>query len=192
MARPKQFDPEQALSKAIEVFWQQGYEATSVQDLVDHMGINRGSLYETFGDKRALFLLALNQYSAKHVCNWCGVLDDSKAPLVAIRKVFKMVVEGASGGSCKGCFIANSAVELGPHDREVATRVKQALAQMEESFYKALVRARDTGGLEYRHNPRALARYLTGILEGLNVILKARPEPKVLQDIVRVGLSILE
>jgi TetR/AcrR family transcriptional repressor of nem operon len=88
MARPKEFDPDQALDRAVELFWRKGYEATSIQDLVEALGINRSSLYGTFGDKHALYLAAIDRYCEDVVAPRVAELDQAASPRAAIRQLF--------------------------------------------------------------------------------------------------------
>ena len=117
MPRPKAFDPDAALQKAMHVFWERGYEATSVQDLVEGMGINRFSLYSTFGNKHQLFVTVLERYCATIGANLVGDLEHSAAGLTAIRQFFTRLVDFfASAKGWRGCLMTNTAVELAPHD----------------------------------------------------------------------------
>ena len=117
----KQFDVDDALSKAMHAFWARGYEATSMQDLVDCMGINRGSLYATFGDKRSLFVQAVRRYDTVHREAWVASLATSAVPRDAIVSVFRDVVASViETGSRDGCMLVNTALELSPHDSEIA------------------------------------------------------------------------
>ncbi|MCH8858951.1 MAG: helix-turn-helix transcriptional regulator, partial [Proteobacteria bacterium] len=120
MSRGKNFDAHEALTKAMHAFWSRGYEATSISDLVECMGIHRGSLYATFGDKRSLFLRALRHYGATHLDDWVAALTQAHGPRGAIIAAFDRVVATAlEGGSRDGCLVINTALELSPHDEEI-------------------------------------------------------------------------
>lgn len=193
MARPKEFDRAEVLDRAIEVFWNRGYEGTSIQDLVDTMGINRGSLYDTFGDKHRLFLEALDRYEETFHTRILAELDDLRRPRRAIERVFDAVIrECACESGRRGCFLTNSAIELSGHDRDTADRVQANFERMETAFERALAVARDTGDVGCRHEPRALARFLTSSLQGLRVMSKAGASRSVLHDIAKVTLSTLD
>ncbi len=193
MARRKEFEPVEALDKAMGLFWRQGYEATSMQDLIEHLGINRQSLYDTFGDKHELFLAALDRYCSVHVLERFRMLEQPGSALTAIRQFFRSLVELAGTDKAKrGCLVANSTVELAPHDKDIGARVASALSWIEEAFHKALVRARKDGELGERHDPRALARFLTCFAMGRSVMAKAGANRKSLQDAVEVAMSVLE
>ncbi len=193
MARPREFDREEVLDQAIEVFWQHGYEGTSVQDLVDHMGINRGSLYGAFGDKHRLFLAALHRYEETFHSTILQRLAQGGSAMRAVRRVFEDVVRECScDEGRKGCLMTNSAIELAAHDRDTAALVAANFSRLEEAFLKALRTAQSDGELSEKQDPRALARFLTSSLQGLRVMGKACPDRVLLRDVVRVTLSVLE
>lgn len=192
MARQKEFDREQVLDRALDAFWHRGYEATSVQELVDCMGIGRGSLYDTFGDKRTLFLATLDRYQAVTVAPVLQLLDAPGSGLEAIREVFQGLVRDATAcAERRGCLLTNAAVELAPHDPEIRARISANLAQVEAAFHRAVLRARARGEIPDGHDPRALARFLTNSLLGLRVTSRAAAEPHVLRDVVEVTLRAL-
>ena len=193
MARTKEFDPDGALEKATELFWLRGYEATSVRDLLHGMGIGRGSLYDTFGDKRALFLAALDRYCETHAARTAEVLRGPGSAKDAVRKVFEAAVDGLSGDELRrGCLLANTAVELAPHDPEVAERVSRSLRRTEEAFRAALIQTQTSGEIPTRHDPRVLARFLLNNLQGMRVLARAGADRTTLEDAARVALEALE
>ena len=121
MARPKQFDPDQATQEALDTFWERGYGATSVQDLLEEMGLNRGSLYGTFGDKKQLFLAVLDKYYEQCGADFQRVLDEPASPRQALRDLLDRVARECTGGEgTRGCLAAKAAMELAPHDKDVA------------------------------------------------------------------------
>ncbi len=193
VGRPREFNLEEVLDKAVETFWSKGYEATSIQDLVDGMGIHRGSLYAAFGDKQRLFLTVLDRYRKVVVRKLLDILDAQTSGKAAIRQFFANVVEHViKGGSLRGCLVTNSAVERGLSDPQTAKRVSACLTQLEDGFHKTLMRAQSTGEIDPRRDPRALARYLTSSLQGLLVIGKVRSDRMVLEDVVKVTLRALD
>jgi TetR/AcrR family transcriptional repressor of nem operon len=193
MPRPKTFDREEVLDRAIEVFWTRGYEGASIQHLVDSMGINRGSIYDTFGDKHQLFLEALDRYEVVFHTRLLEALDSAQSPRRAIQKVFDTVIqECACDERRKGCFLTNSAVELSGHDHDTEARVQENFHRLEEAFEKALCAGIEKEEISERHHPRALARFLTSSLQGLRVMSKTKPNRLVLRDIVKVTLSSLD
>ncbi len=192
MARHKAFDPNAALVKALEVFWRQGYEGTSMQDLVAHMGISRSSLYDTFGDKRALFLAVLAYYEKEIASQLLAPLQQPGPARKQIEQVFRLAIDMAVNDRLRqGCLICNTAVELGAHDRDIAGRVASNFARIEAAFASALIHAYTTGEIKTHYQPRALARYLTNSLIGLRVMAKVLPSRATLDEIVDVTLAAL-
>jgi TetR/AcrR family transcriptional repressor of nem operon len=193
MPRQREFDREVALDRAMDAFWTKGYAATSVEDLVTRMRIQRGSLYATFGDKRSLFLQALERYQRVVARELLEALEAPGSGLAAIRRFFRLRVERALDRSRPpGCLVTNSAVELARRDRGAADRVGGSLARLEAAFLRALERARARGELASTGDLRALARFLTSSAQGLSVMAKAFPERRVLEDVVGVVLAALE
>lgn len=142
MPRQKEFDREAALDGAMAAFWTKGYTATSIEDLVTRMGIQRGSLYATFGDKRSLFFSALSRYQRVVTRELLAALEAPGSGLAAIRRFFHLRVEGSlDRRRPPGCLVTNSAVELSRHDRGAAARVGDSLATLEAAFLRALERA---------------------------------------------------
>ena len=193
MARPREFEPEDALDRAIQVFWRKGYDATSIRDLVDHMGINRFSLYSTFGDKRSLYHAACDRYREVEVAARLDPLERSPTGLAAIQAFFAELVELLTGeGGWRGCLMTNSTVERAPHDEDTAKRAKLHLAEMDAAFYAALERARASGEIGTEQDLHECARYLTSSVQGLTVMGKVARDPGALQGIVRSVLIALK
>lgn len=193
VGRPKEFERSEALASALEVFWTKGYESTSVQNLVDAMGVNRGSLYDTFGDKHALFIEAVEYYLNDHVSKMVESLGAGNSPLAGIRGVFNTLVDHlTSGNCCRGCLITNAAVELAPHNEDVADIVGRSLKTMEKAFRDQLNQAVIQGELSAESDTRMLARFLVTSLQGVVVMGKASAGKAVLKDAVRAILSVLK
>lgn len=192
MARAKEFEPERALGRAMDLFWREGYEATSVQELLDAMGIGRGSFYDTFGDKRATFLAALDRYREDAEADAVSTLEEG-SPKEAIRAVFGSMVDALASQEepRRGCFIANTAVELAPHDPEVKERISRHVARMEEAFERTVHRGQAAGEMDARRDPRALARSLVNCSLGLRVLAKTGADRRTLKDAADVALGAL-
>src|ERR671917_1043632 len=146
MARHKEFDRDEALQRAMEVFWSRGYEAASVGELVKHMGINRQSLYDTFGDKHSLYLAALDRYREVEGRKMFELLEQPGPVKRALRQLFEGVVDCAlGGGERRGCFVGNATSELAGRCRETAEKACGSMAAAEEALYRALLRGREAG-----------------------------------------------
>ena len=180
----KRFDSEAVLDKAMQAFWSRGYEATSMQDLVDCMGINRGSLYATFGDKRSLFIQALRRYDTRERGAWVAALAAAKSPRESILAAFDGAVAAAlDQGSRDGCLLVNTALELSPHDDEIAGIVAQGLAEMEAFFRGRIEAGQRAGEIPDTVEAGEAARALLGLFIGLRVLSRSRPEPALLRSL---------
>ncbi|QGQ98899.1 TetR/AcrR family transcriptional regulator [Paenibacillus psychroresistens] len=193
MGRPREFDQEMVLDKATELFWSKGYERTSIQDLTEHTGVHRGSIYDTFGDKNALFLSCLDRFRLNSKKHLFYILDEPGIPKVILERFFEKVIDGAMSDSWqrKGCLMANTATELAPIDSNVASRVEAYSLDMENMFYSFLLRAQKDGNLKSKHNLRELSRFLVNTRQGLYVMSKTAGDSKILKDAVKVALSVL-
>jgi TetR/AcrR family transcriptional repressor of nem operon len=192
MPRHKEFDEEEALQGAMEIFWSRGYEATSIRDLVDHMGINRQSLYDTFGDKHALFLRALDRYQEIETRKLFEPLEKSRSVKRGLKLLFEGVVEGSiCGEGRRGCLMGNAMSELAGRCKQTAAKTRRNMMAVERAFYTALLRGRKAGDLQVR-DPRAVARFLCSSLQGLVLMSKANQDRRTLEDVVKVTLSVLD
>ncbi len=190
MARSKAFDTDQALQRAIETFWQHGYDGTSVQTLLDEMGINRGSLYATYGDKEQLFHRAIDQYRHNVVIPRLSELESDNGGLEAIHGFFSVLIERAKKNTNRnGCLMTNTCVELGPHDTEIAIKVRNNLSRIEKAFKNALTVAQREGEIAATSDPKKQARSLVATLQGLQVLSKAGLPTSYIQDVVDTALD---
>src|SRR5712692_1194030 len=154
MARHKEFDRDEALHKAMEVFWSRGYEAASIEDLVKHMGINRQSLYDTFGDKHALYLQALDRYHEVHGRKVSDLLEQPGSVKKTLKQLFQDIVEGSlCDQERRGCFMGNAMSELAGRCKETAARTSSNMAAVEGAFYRALLRGKKDSELKGVRNP---------------------------------------
>jgi TetR/AcrR family transcriptional repressor of nem operon len=188
MARPKAFSPEDALDRATAVFWRKGYEGTSVNDLVDALKINRGSLYGTFRDKRSLFLAALEHYHEREIGAAIRHLRHTEGPgRERIQSLFDKLIRAVEErGDRRGCLICNAAVEVAPFDSEVERQVKASHERLAAAFSVAL--AADPGVPTEPERRDRRAHFLTATLMGLHVMAKAGASPETLRGIVRVAM----
>lgn len=191
MGRPYEFDKEETLSKAMEIFWEKGYKATSIQDLVDHMGIKRGSIYNTFGDKHSLFIASLEFYAEQFTYKRIAVLEEEGSPLDNIRRFFDNVVNIPMERKTRGCLISNTVVELAPHDEKVAACVRIMLERMQTAFLNCLNRAVEAGELPSDTDTQVLSRFLATSNHGLMITGKSVLNPEEIKDVVDVILSTL-
>lgn len=193
MARQKEFDREAVLEKAMDTFWRFGFEGTSIQTLVESMGINRGSLYDTFGDKHSLFEAAITHYEKTKMQDMVDYLQEFGASKLAIINMFNHLIDQSiSDQKPRGCFLTNTAIELCPHNPKIAKKVVMNLKIIEKAFYKVLVNAQEKGEISTKQDLNSIAQYLTSSLQGLRVISKINQEPEFLNNVVKVTLSVLD
>ncbi|MFF3642212.1 TetR/AcrR family transcriptional regulator [Streptomyces sp. NPDC002564] len=194
MARTKEFDPDAALQTALELFWRRGYEATSMADLVEALGIGRASIYATFGNKHDLYLKALERYGELQKPLLLAELAAPGPALPAVRAVVRRfgAESTAEEGRLTGCFITNTATELAPHDAAAARCVERSWDHIETLLHSALVRARAQGELPADRDPLTLARMLLVVMQGLRVVGKASRDPARVRDAVEQALTLLD
>jgi TetR/AcrR family transcriptional repressor of nem operon len=193
VARPKEFDPDVALHKAMELFWERGYEATSMAQLTETLGIGRASLYATFGDKRQLFLRALRRYVETRDPSPIELLSRPGPALPAVRTLVELYVEeSVDDEQRRGCMVVNSATELCPRSGSVSRLVALNWDALEGAVAAALTRAQAQGELAAGKDPRALARFLLVVLQGMRVIAKGDPDPGRLRDAAAQALATIE
>jgi TetR/AcrR family transcriptional repressor of nem operon len=191
--RPREFEREVVLDRAMRAFWSRGYEATSIRHLVERTGLQRGSLYGAFGDKRGLFFAAIEHYDRVMTARLLATLDGPGSGVAAIRRFFRLKVALAQErGRPRGCLVTNSAAELASRDRGTASRIGTTLGRIEAAFHRAVVRAQAAGEIDPARDARALARFLTSSAQGLSVMARAAPDRAALEDVVKVTLEVVD
>ncbi|MFP3591128.1 TetR/AcrR family transcriptional regulator [Chryseobacterium sp. SIMBA_038] len=193
MARTKEFNEDKALDKAIEIFWHKGYNGTSAQDLVTHLGLSRSSLYDTFGDKQKLFVQSLKKYQKQSQDQIIDLFETSENIKETLHDIFKQaVIESLEDRITKGCFMVNSSVELAMHDQEIAKIVQNNAKTMEEIFTNAVQKGQDLGHISKKMDAKVLARFIFNNYSGIRVLARTGEKDKqVYDDIVKAILSIL-
>lgn len=190
MAGVKQFDVEGVLDRAMTVFWTRGYDATSIQDLVKATGINRASIYGTFGDKKGLFLAVLDHYSQKVGQPLLAELDDDD-PRRAVDRMLRSIIRRNSDSRFPpGCLVTNTALECPVSDADIKRAIEAGLLEQETTLNRVFSRARKEGLLNSSADARALARFFMGVANGMNVISRALDDPQVLADIAEVAMRV--
>lgn len=192
MPRNKEFDVHAVLEKVMELFWRQGYTATSMQDLVDHTGINRASLYATFGDKRALFISALKAYDTRVRRALLDDLEQRCEPKEAIRRLFLANSVQVEKKEQPGCFLTNTAIELAQHDAEIGEYVADAQKEIEAFFSRMIQKGQKEGTINAHLDENRTARVLLAVLLGVLVLVRSRPDKKLLDDIINSVIQNLE
>jgi len=188
----KRYDETEVLERAMEAFWARGYEATSIGDLVTATGVNRGSLYAAFASKRGLFLRALSHYDRRHRADFLARIARAHAPRAAILAAFSEVITAAAGGeNRKGCLLVNTAIELSPHDPEIARFVAASLAEV-EGFFRTMIEAGQAeGSIPGDRDPAATAQALLGLFLGLRVLSRSRPEKALMGTLLKQAEALV-
>jgi TetR/AcrR family transcriptional regulator, transcriptional repressor for nem operon len=193
MARPITFDQAMALDAAIECFWHRGYRASSVRDLAAAMGICGTSLYNSFGNKRSLFIQALERYLDRSVRARIRRLRGSIPPKQAIHAFFDEVIQRSlQDRARRGCLLINSALEVAPHDRRLGAEIARRLEEIEEFFHSLIVAGHADGTIPVRVDAGDVARLLLGVLLGIRVLARSRPERPLLEGMARPALALLD
>lgn len=169
MARPKEFDVEEALARAVDAFWERGFEATSLADLTAKMGIQKASLYDTYGDKRTLFIRALNRYQ-DHLLEWTkGVLAGIPSPFEALRELLIQATPSETGPG-RGCMCIRTAVEQAPHDAEIALCVKLHKDQVMKVLAEYAAKGQDLGEIRKDLTAETISELIVSSKMGLIVM----------------------
>lgn len=192
MARPKEFEREEALQKAMYVFWEKGYDATTLPELLEKMSISRSSLYDTFGEKQALFRAALNLYLQQFAARRMGLLRKAKSAKQGITAYFQDHVEVALADTYPGgCFVTNTATMLKTTDDQVVESITQGTDQLEAAFYGLLQRGQESGEIARDKDIQALARLFVGMAYGINVVARVSPNRERLEDMMNAAIQTL-
>jgi len=193
MARPKAFDPAAAAQEAMEAFWERGYAATSVNDLLAEMGLNRGSLYGTFGDKKQLFLAALDRYEAQCGHELREMLERPGSPKAALVDFIHVAADCCtSEEGRRGCLAGKAAMELAPHDKDIADWLKKYHRRNIDLVARSIARGQQQGEINGHLDARAAARFLLNALGGLRLLGTMSPSESEVQDVVELTLKVLD
>jgi TetR/AcrR family transcriptional regulator, transcriptional repressor for nem operon len=189
VARPREFEPNEALSKAMLLFWQKGYLNTSLDDLVQATGVSRYGFYHTFGDKQELFIKAMEHYAGTVINMVLGPMETPEASVPEIRRYFDFLLANAeSSQEQAGCLIGNTAMEMVQADEAIATRINSHFARMRGAFLNALQNAVQRGEISSDIDVEAYADYLVGIAVGYLVCIRAKMSQDALQRFIRTAL----
>lgn len=190
MGRCKEFDENIVLQKAMELFWQQGYEKTSMSELVACMGIHRKSLYDTFGDKHALYLSVIDFYAEQNKARLRAKVKDANTAYDAIQAIFDIAIKGNEKNW--GCLFVNAATESGPWDKEVLEKIEKAFEQTEQLIGQIIRQGQEKGELSNRYDGETLAYILHNTLLGLRVLVRTSSSKEKMQLIANFYLKLLK
>jgi TetR/AcrR family transcriptional repressor of nem operon len=187
MARPRLFDSEQTENCLLEVFWENGYEATSIDGLCSAAGLSKSSLYSSFGDKQQIFLNSLKRYIKVRIGHIREIFDCAENFESALATLLLEIIQDVENGpGTRGCFIGNCVADISILEKEPANLVRVGMAEMEAIFFEALLRHRKLSDDASQQKYRKASRYLFASLQGLRLVAKARPDRSVLEDIAQV------
>jgi TetR/AcrR family transcriptional repressor of nem operon len=193
MARLKDFDEERALDSAVDCFWKHGYEATTVRDLADAMKIGGTSLYNAYGDKRALFERSLERYANRSMRDRIARMEAERRPKEAIRAFLAEIVERSlKDPDRKGCLLINSALDVAPHDAEIGKVVVGYLDELRDFFRRNIEAAQRAGQAPETLDAEETAGHLLGVLAGIRVLARTGVGRKALESVARPALALLD
>ena len=191
MGRPREFDEERVLAAAGDVFWARGYEATSTRALTECTGLTSASLYNAFGDKRGFYLRVLDYY-LETLRERIARLESTRTPGRAIAGFFReMIDRSLADPQHRGCMLMNTAIEVTNDDPEMRRIVGDEMVVIERFFYRCTVAAQQNGEIPKDQPAEDIARMLLGLLTGLRVLARVRPDAKLLNGLVRPALAML-
>ena len=192
MPRVKLFDEQEVLTKAMNLFWKQGYSATSVQDLVSHLGINRASLYDTFGDKEQLFKKSFALYRKSNIEGLIQFFKTHPDVKQGFSELFDIAIqESILDKETKGCFVVNTTTELIPNDKSLIKVIEDNKRDFENLFYEYLQKGKDKGQLKTNHDLRSLASLLFILYNGIKVVSKINPQKEELKSSIDLALTLV-
>jgi TetR/AcrR family transcriptional regulator, transcriptional repressor for nem operon len=193
MARTKDFDENEVLTKAMHLFWEKGYLATSMEELVTGLGISRSSLYGTYMDKHTLFIKSLEHYQQMAGAKLQDILKSPGSAKQTVKKLIEHATGGLSDGQKQtGCFMVNAEVEVAPHDKKVSKLVCQNDQQMEDIFCQVIKNGQKIGEIKNSRNARVLAKFMSNTIKGLQVTAKSTSDKSVFNEIILTAVSILD
>lgn len=191
--RTKIFSDLEVIDKAIDVFWNKGYEAASTDELLSAMGIGKGSFYNSFpGGKRELFEKSLDQFNQIALAKLRQQLQNSADPLEEVRAFFRSISTDRKQNHMKGCFLGNTIAELALVETELKGKAVKLLKQLEAVFFEALEDAQKKGRLQTKEDSKVLARYLITVWNGVSITRRMYPNQTELQSLIELQLSIIQ
>ncbi len=197
MARLKDFDEDRAIDAAVDCFWAHGYEATSVRDLAEAMGIGGASLYNAYGDKRALFTRSLERYANRSMRERLARIESRHEPEAAIAAFLVEIIDrSVKDLGCKGCMLVNTALDVAPHDAEIGRLVDGYLGELRGFFRRNIEAAQEKGCMPRHLDPQTMSAHLLGVLLGIRVLARtggksASAKRKLLEGVARPALDRL-
>ncbi|MGY5033556.1 TetR/AcrR family transcriptional regulator [Streptomyces sp. 900116325] len=191
MARTREFDIDQAVDRAMDLFWRRGYTETSLPDLLKELSVGSGSFYAAFGSKEQLYLRSLERYVSLQHSDLAKTLDETPEIRPAIRKVLTSLIEMDAADPTRGCLVINTATQCADRP-SAAERVNAAIRQVDSLLAGALERAQARGEISSERDPRELARFLTTFIQGIRVVGQARMGRDFVEDALTAAMRVLD
>jgi TetR/AcrR family transcriptional repressor of nem operon len=180
------------LEKATDLFWNKGYNGTSMQDLVDGLGISRSSLYDTYTDKHTLFIKSLDHYKKKVSAGMMTIIEGSASAKQTIHRLMNYFINQLTRDpEHKGCFLVNSAVELASHDQVINGMLCESDRQMESMLVDAIEKGQKTGEITNPQSASSLANFIFNNIKGMRVTARSTADKRVFDEIAALTLSVL-
>jgi len=193
MGRPREFDTNKALGRAMRVFWERGYHATSIQDLMKAAGVQKQSLYCAFGDKRSLFLKCLNLYTRQFLLEIQKMLNGEGSPLAGIERVMRFASEAPDPKSFPpGCLMANTALELGLDDPGVADAIRRMFRGIEKMLGAAVRKAQTQGQISKNLDCVAVGQSLANTISGIRILEKTGASKQQVRTVIETALVAIQ
>ena len=192
MARSKEFDEERALAAAMDAFWRQGYENTSLEALMREMGIARQSLYDTFGDKRALYLKAMALYRQRTNSSLRDTLTSAPTVKEGVRRVLLGLVAESREQHERGCLLLSANMERAVDDEEIARFLEDNQAEVESIFAEALRRGQRGGEFPNGAEEDALAKFFVATIQGMRAMARLKSDRRALRQVAKIALAVLD
>lgn len=191
--RPREFEIDAVVESAMQVFWTRGYNGTSLVDLIDGTGLSRGSIYKAFGDKHGLFLFALDRYISQSLVRLLGTLQQTDSAKAAIRETLTRLAEmSCQEEGRRGCMLVATAMEMVPHDEEIAERVKAMVDRIRNAYADAIVRGQASGEIPARLDARSLATLIVSLTHGMRTLGKVGAIDKEMTAAVESAMRLLD
>jgi TetR/AcrR family transcriptional repressor of nem operon len=192
MARTKEFDKERALASAMDVFWRSGYENTSMEDLMGEMGIAKQSLYDTFGDKRALYLKAMAFYRKQTNSSLRELLGSAPTVEAGFNRILLGLVTESREQHARGCLLLSANMERAVDDEEIARFLQDNQAEVESIFTEALRRGQTGGELHNGADAGALAKFFVATIQGMRAMARLKSDRRALRQVAKIALAVFD
>jgi TetR/AcrR family transcriptional repressor of nem operon len=189
--KPLSFDRDEVLAKAMELFWKNGFQNTGMSELLDHMGIQRQSFYNTFGSKEKIFIEAMALYARTMAREITAVLNQPDNPIKNVLQVLAMMREMVVGAHASGCLLGNSIAEFGLNNPEISALLKEKIGQLAKAFTRAFTQAIEQGLLPKTKDPSALAHSLIAMIQGMALLSKLGYTDEMLSDVMKTAEELI-